>query len=175
MAPGRRAANMARSSQAAALLVIIAAPGALSMSWNARIEQRSTSAALFPCTAVGHLRGGRKGQEDDNGHEISCADSAAQLILAKSEVWGDERRGKRQLLQWYPFTDHRQILALKPKGQKGPAKERQTFLLCYPYAEGIDAMHSNDNGTEEAKLIDQLSMMGMKYHKVQSTKALTGS
>ena len=134
------------------------------MSWNARIEQRSTSAPLFPCTPVGRLRGGCKGQEDDNGHEISCADSAAQLILAKSEVWGDERRGKLQFLQWYPFTDHRQILALKPKGQNGPAKERQTFLLCYSYWRAI-----NDNGTDEAKLIDQLSMMGMKYHKDRTT------
>jgi len=59
------------------------------------------------------------------------------------------------------FTDHRQDLALKLKGRKGP---HRPLLLAHPYAESVEA-----SSEDEARLIDALGAMGMKYYKEKTT------
>ena len=69
------------------------------------------------------------------------------MIIKKTNVWGnfhnvrnvDKRirlMKKKQLItqmEGYPFIDHYTIYAYKPKNQKGPSKEEQTFILSYAY------------------------------------------
>ena len=40
----------------------------------------------------------------------------------------------------YPFIDHYTIYSYKPKNQKGPAREEQTFILSYL---ALDLTHFN--------------------------------
>ena len=71
-----------------------------------------------------------------------------------------------EVAQRFPLlTDHRQYLALRLKGQKGPPTERQKILLAHVYAaEGVEARN-----IDEEALIGALDSMGMKYYKEKTT------
>ena len=64
---------------------------------------------------------------------------------------------KQQILQCYPFVDHRKIYVYKPKHQKGPAKEEQTFIVSYPY--------NYDSYANENEFINKLNEIGLSFYK----------
>lgn len=53
----------------------------------------------------------------------------------RDTVKRDRLMKKNQLLTKgsHPFIDHYKIYAYKPRNQKGPAKEEQTFIVSYAY------------------------------------------
>ena len=97
-------------------------------------------------------------------------------VVNKSSVWGDHYKArniekikklweKRAIIQGgnWPFIDHVTIYALNLKGQKGPAREAQTFIVSYPYQTNIE---SNDaTGVIEIEFIQKLNDLQLKYYK----------
>jgi hypothetical protein len=90
------------------------------------------------------------------------------MIIRKTSIWGDlynvrnmnKRKRltkKRQLTGEYPFIDHYTIYAYKPKNQKGPAKEEQTFILSYAY--------NYDSFADEDAFINKLTEIGLSFYK----------
>ena len=93
------------------------------------------------------------------------------FVVTKSTVWGNSRtRGafalrrlaykqailcKTGLAQ---FVDHSKVYAYKPIGQKGPAKETQTFIVAYPYI-------SETLNEKEKDFIDLLDRAELRYYK----------
>lgn len=94
-----------------------------------------------------------------------------EMIIKKTNVWGqfhnvkniDKRTRlmkKHHLitkLDGFPFIDHYTIYAYKPKNQKGPSKEEQTFILSYAY--------NYDSFEDEGAFIDKLNEMGLNFYK----------
>ena len=87
------------------------------------------------------------------------------MIIKETHVWGqfhivrnlDKRlrlMKKYEILNCYPFVDHYTIYAYKPKSQKGPAREEQTFIISYAY--------SVEN---EEIVISKLNEIGLLFHK----------
>ena len=93
------------------------------------------------------------------------------MIIKETNVWGnfhnirnvDKRirlMKKKQLITQmggYPFIDHYTIYAYKPKNQKGPAREEQTFILSYAY--------NYDSFEDENAFISKLNEIGLLFHK----------
>lgn len=93
------------------------------------------------------------------------------MIIKETKVWGhfnnikniDKRirlMKKHQLisnLEGYPFIDHYTIYAYKPKNQKGPTREEQTFILSYAY--------NYDTFADEDAFISKLSEINLLFHK----------
>jgi hypothetical protein len=93
------------------------------------------------------------------------------MIIKETKVWGHfnnikniEKRirlmKKHQLisnLEGYPFIDHYTIYAYKPKNQKGPTREEQTFILSYAY--------NYDTFADEDAFISKLSEINLLFHK----------
>jgi hypothetical protein len=91
------------------------------------------------------------------------------MIIKKTNVWGnfhnvrnvDKRirlMKKYQIKQQgYPFIDHDTIYAYKPKNQKGPSKEEQTFILSYAY--------NYDTFANEDAFISKLNEIGLLFYK----------
>ena len=90
------------------------------------------------------------------------------MIIRKTSIWGDlynvrnmikrmRLTKKRQLIGEYPFIDHYTIYAYKPKNQKGPAKEEQTFILSYAY--------NYDSFADEDAFINKLTEIGLSFYK----------
>jgi hypothetical protein len=82
------------------------------------------------------------------------------MIIKETNIWGNNSNvkntnkyirlmKKQQILQCYPFVDHYKIYVYKPKTQKGPAKEEQTFIVSYPY--------NYDSYANETEFIDKLN------------------
>jgi hypothetical protein len=94
------------------------------------------------------------------------------MVIKETTVWGDvyKARGSnsyrrlfnKRLIRTssYPFVDHVKTYAYKPKGQRGPAREEQTFLLSYTYK--YDAFKDED---DEAEFIAKLDDIGLSFHK----------
>ena len=89
------------------------------------------------------------------------------MIIKETNVWGNchNQRNvkritltkKREILNCFPFVDHYTVYAYKPKNQKGPAKEEQTFILSYAY--------NYDAFADEAAFISQLNDVGLSFFK----------
>ena len=95
------------------------------------------------------------------------------FVVTNSTVWGNSRtRGpfawkrlaiKQVILcktQLTEFVDHSKVYAYKPIGQKGPAKETQTFIVAYPYI-------SETLNEKEKDFIDLLDRAELRYYKEQ--------
>ena len=90
------------------------------------------------------------------------------MIIRETNVWGqfhnvrniDKRirlMKKGEIINSYPFVDHYTIYAYKPKNQKGPAREEQTFILSYAY--------NYDSFANEDAFISKLNEIGLLFHK----------
>lgn len=92
------------------------------------------------------------------------------MSITKTSVWGvwynvrdtvkrDRLMKKNQLLTKgsHPFIDHYKIYAYKPKNQKGPAKEEQTFIVSYAY--------NYDSIADELAFINRLNEIGLLFYK----------
>jgi hypothetical protein len=91
-------------------------------------------------------------------------------VIKETSVWGDSYKARtpaniRRLEEKCgirharPFIDHSKIYAFKPRGQRGPAKESQTFIVSYPY--------TYDEPEQEATFIESLTAIGLRFHKEQ--------
>lgn len=92
------------------------------------------------------------------------------MIIKETTVWGDFYKAKnfekiKRLMKknklitggGHPFIDHYKIYAYKPKTQKGPAREEQTFILSYVY--------NYDSFANEDTFISKLNEIGLSFHK----------
>lgn len=93
-------------------------------------------------------------------------------IIQETSIWGDAYRAtsaedvlrcgkKRELLQTaaYPFLDHFTIYAFKPRKQRGPPRERQTFIVSYAY------VYDEYIGTKETDFINELLSIDLRFYK----------
>ena len=76
------------------------------------------------------------------------------MVIKKSNVYNSKLK---HLNNGYPFIDHHTIYAYKPKNQKGPAKEEQTFILSYAY--------NYDSFANEDEFISKLNSLGLLFYK----------
>ena len=91
------------------------------------------------------------------------------LVVKKTSVWGDyyKTRGpkyfrlvkKSNILNNYPIIDHVEKYCLKPPGQKGPAKEEQTFIVSYAYN------YDDFIGNKENEFIEHLTTINLSFYK----------
>ena len=92
------------------------------------------------------------------------------MVIKETNVWGNfynvknvnkrvRLMKKHQLRGEYPFIDHYTIYSYKPKNQKGPAKEEQTFILSYAY--NYDSLP----WVNEEAFISKLNEIGLLFHK----------
>ncbi len=90
------------------------------------------------------------------------------MIIKETTVWGDHYKArntntikrlmkKQQILNHHPFIDHYKKYAYKPKSQRGPAKEEQTFIISYAY--------NYDKFADESTFINVLSEIGLLFYK----------
>lgn len=90
------------------------------------------------------------------------------MVIRETNIWGSVynvrnmnkiRRlmKKRALIGQRPFIDHYTIYAYKPKNQKGPTKEEQTFILSYAY--------NYDAFADENAFISKLTEIGLSFYK----------
>ena len=92
------------------------------------------------------------------------------MIIKETTVWGQShnvrnvnkrirlmKKHKLITMEGYPFIDHYTIYAYKPKNQKGPAREEQTFILSYAY--------NYDSFANEDAFIGELNEIGLLFHK----------
>jgi hypothetical protein len=92
-------------------------------------------------------------------------------IIKESSAWGwcrgySERTIlKQRLLQtyYYPILDHYKKYAFKPSNQRGPARERQTFIVAYPF------VYDNYIGSEETDFINYLQSIDLRFYKEKCT------
>jgi hypothetical protein len=91
-----------------------------------------------------------------------------EMIIKETHVWGQFHMVKNvykrvrlmkklEILNCYPFVDHYKIYSYKPKSQKGPAREEQTFILSYAY--------NYDDFADEDEFIDKLNEIGLLFYK----------
>ena len=91
----------------------------------------------------------------------------ADVILAKTSIWGSTVKCKQEdfnKLQFkesirglYPVIDHDSIWSLKPRNQRGPAREEQTLLLSFAY--------NYDNYYDDATFINDVREHGLGLYK----------
>ena len=92
------------------------------------------------------------------------------MVIKETKVWGNfynvkniKKRirlmKKLELItgKGYPFIDHYKIYSYKPKNQKGPAREEQTFILSYAY--------NYESFADEDAFISKLNEIGLMFHK----------
>lgn len=93
-----------------------------------------------------------------------------QPYITKSTVWGDAYKAKsltrksylmkkqriRQTFR-YPFLDHMDTFAYKPRGQKEPTRESQTFIFAFPYR--------YDHFTNDQALKETLKELNLRFYK----------
>lgn len=91
------------------------------------------------------------------------------MIIKETNIWGNNSNvknidkyirlmKKREILQNYRFIiDHYKIYVYKPKHQKGPAKEEQTFIVSYPY--------NYDSYKSDTEFINKLNEIGLSFYK----------
>ena len=92
------------------------------------------------------------------------------IVIKESKVWGNfnnvknvkkrirlMKKHKLITREGYPFIDHYTIYSYKPKNQKGPAREEQTFILSYAY--------NYDSFADEDSFICNLNEIGLLFHK----------
>jgi hypothetical protein len=91
--------------------------------------------------------------------------------IKPTTVWGDfyKARSMKNKLRLFkkaailqnnwPIVDHFKKYCLKYKGQKGPAKESQTFIVSYPY------VYDNSIGNKEKEFIETLHSINLSFYK----------
>ena len=90
------------------------------------------------------------------------------MIIKETNVWGHYHNvrntdklirlmKKDEILDNYPFIDHYKIYAYKPRNQKGPAKEEQTFIISYAY--------NYDSFANENDFINKLNEIDLLFYK----------
>ena len=92
------------------------------------------------------------------------------MVIKETKVWGNfynVKNGNKRIRlmkkhklitgKGYPFIDHYTIYCYKPKNQKGPAREEQTFILSYAY--------NYDSFENEDTFISKLNEIGLLFHK----------
>jgi hypothetical protein len=91
-----------------------------------------------------------------------------RYVLKETSVWGDAYRattaeevlrcgGKQELLHtFYRFLDHSTLYALKPAGQRGPARESQTCIVSYVYVYDQE---------REQEFLEKLATLRLRFHK----------
>ena len=98
-----------------------------------------------------------------------------EYVVKETTLWGDYKANsieklklyhkKHEIRNIYPFTDHPTFYAYKPKGQRGPARESQQFMVAYPY--------NYDDKPEilekEREFVNILSEIGLRFHKENCT------
>lgn len=98
-----------------------------------------------------------------------------EFVVKETSVWGDSYRAKRpetvlrlklksgllRLSSWYPIIDHVKKYCFKPKGQKGPARESQTFIVSYAY--NYDHIKFIDQ--QETDLRAMVERIGLSWYK----------
>lgn len=91
------------------------------------------------------------------------------MIIKETTVWGDYYKAKnmnniRRLMKkseiihsgkYSKYIDHPKIYAYKPKNQRGPARENQTFVVSYVY-------HYEQENLEE--FIEELDSIGLLFY-----------
>ena len=92
-----------------------------------------------------------------------------ELIVKKTSVWGHYYNSKgsnyirllkkSKTLNNYPIIDHVEKYCLKPRGQKGPAKESQTFIISYAYN------YDHFIGNKENEFIEHLTSINLSFYK----------
>ena len=109
--------------------------------------------------------------QEDEEKIVSTDNIPQEYIVRKSSVWGYWRNkkirnpheltrliNKSEIRSLYPMVDHSEVYALRLKGQKGPAKESQTFILSYAYA-------SEYFNQKESECLDKLKEAELQYYK----------
>jgi len=92
------------------------------------------------------------------------------MIIKETNIWGNNsnvknvdkyiRLMKKQQIRQHPtFIDHDKIYVYKPKTQKGPAKEDQTFIVSFPYASRYDIKN------DETEFIKKLNEIDLSFYK----------
>ena len=95
-----------------------------------------------------------------------------EFVIKETNVLGDYYKAKRgvnylrllkksEILREYPIVDHVKIYCFKPKDQRGPAKESQTFIVSYAY------LYDDFIGNKENELIEKLNDINLSFHKQQ--------
>ena len=99
--------------------------------------------------------------------------SIDDYIVTQISVWGHHYKAKSNLNRLrlmqkrkliyssdgYPFIDHFKKYAFKPKSQKGPAKESQTFIISFAYN------YDSFIGDKEIEFIDKLKNINLSFYK----------
>lgn len=90
------------------------------------------------------------------------------FVITETKIWGDFYKAKginylrllekSNILGKYPIIDHVKKYCFKPRNQKGPPKESQTFLISYAYLD--DSIINKEN-----ELIEQLNSINLSYYK----------
>ena len=91
------------------------------------------------------------------------------MIIKETSVWGNAWKVKNpykrlrlikkaEILGWYPFVDHETIYSYKPKNQRGPAKEEQTFILSFACEDAFESANVDD-------FISKLNEIGLLFYK----------
>jgi hypothetical protein len=93
--------------------------------------------------------------------------------IKQTSVWGDTYKAntpenvlrcgeKRQLLHTsYPFLDHSTLYAFRPTTQRGPTRERQTFIVSYIYKQNYDEIGE----ARETDFIQSLQSIELRFCK----------
>lgn len=53
----------------------------------------------------------------------------------------------------YPFLDHSAVFAWKQRGRRGPAREKETLIVAYPYKDAVDRCSMHDTFISTAQEI----------------------
>jgi hypothetical protein len=95
------------------------------------------------------------------------------FVVKETTVWGDayNKRSPQEKMRCYkkqslkasgsPFVDHARTYAFKPRSQRGPAREKQTFLVSFAYKPGVDAKTPE----EETAFYDRVHAAGLQFYK----------
>jgi hypothetical protein len=101
----------------------------------------------------------------------------AEFVVNETTVWGHhykarnmdkkirllKKSGILQSLGRVLFLDHMTIYALKEEGQRGPAREAQTFIAAYPYKSRLES--GDPTCRHEREFIEQLTSIQLRFYK----------
>lgn len=80
-----------------------------------------------------------------------------EFIIKETTNWGK----KEQIRQSFPFIDHAKLYAFKPRTQRGPAREAQTFIVSYMYTDSFTT-------AGETEFLEKVNRLGLTYHKSET-------
>ncbi len=80
-----------------------------------------------------------------------------EFIIRETINWGK----KEKIRQSFPFIDHAKLYAFKPRTQRGPAREAQTFIVSYMYTDSFTS-------ARETEFLEKVNRLGLTYHKSET-------